>query len=108
MQVEHTEKHKEHTRTGKRPRKLSSQAEQQHNVNSAGILLLKAEKSEGLIIAVLASAVWKNDAHRNIKELPFDCKAFFFFFCVPQLYLWGSPFLGEIFAYVTVFFLSNH
>ena len=30
-------------------------------------------------------------------------KAFFFFFCVPQLYLWGSPFLGEIFAYVTVF-----
>ena len=28
---------------------------------------------------------------------------FFFFFCVPQLYLWGSPLLGEIFAYVTVF-----
>ena len=28
---------------------------------------------------------------------------FFFFFCVPQLHLWGSPFLGEIFAYVTVF-----
>ena len=26
-----------------------------------------------------------------------------FFFCVPQLYLWGSPLLGEIFAYVTVF-----
>ena len=26
---------------------------------------------------------------------------FFFFFCVPQL--WGSPLLGEIFAYVTVF-----
>ena len=25
------------------------------------------------------------------------------FFCVPQLYLWGSPLLGEIFAYVTVF-----
>ena len=25
-------------------------------------------------------------------------------FCVPQLYLWGSPLLGEIFAYVTVFF----
>ena len=24
------------------------------------------------------------------------------FFCVPQLYLWGSPLLGEIFAYVTV------
>ena len=28
----------------------------------------------------------------------------FFFWCVPQLYLWGSPLLGEIFAYVTVFF----
>ena len=28
---------------------------------------------------------------------------FFFFFCVPQLYLWGSPLLGEIFAYVIVF-----
>ena len=26
-----------------------------------------------------------------------------FFFCVPQLYLWGSPLLGEIFAYVTIF-----
>ena len=28
----------------------------------------------------------------------------FFFFGVPQLYLWASPLLGEIFAYVTVFF----
>ena len=27
----------------------------------------------------------------------------FFVFCVPQLYLWGSPLLGEIFTYVTVF-----
>ena len=27
----------------------------------------------------------------------------FVLFCVPQLYLWGSPLLGEIFAYVTVF-----
>ena len=26
-----------------------------------------------------------------------------FFFFVPQLYLWGSPLLGEISAYVTVF-----
>ena len=26
-----------------------------------------------------------------------------FFFGVPQLYLWGSPLLGEIFAYVTIF-----
>ena len=30
-----------------------------------------------------------------------DC--FLGFFFVPQLYLWGSPLLGEIFAYVTVF-----
>ena len=28
---------------------------------------------------------------------------FYFVFGVPQLYLWGSPLLGEIFAYVTVF-----
>ena len=28
---------------------------------------------------------------------------FFFFFCVPQLYLWGSPLLGEICTYVTIF-----
>ena len=28
---------------------------------------------------------------------------FVVFFCVPQLYLWGSPLLGEIFAYVPVF-----
>ena len=28
---------------------------------------------------------------------------FFCFWCVPQLYLWGSPLLGEIFVYVTVF-----
>ena len=30
---------------------------------------------------------------------------FISFFWVPQLYFWGSPFLGEIFAYVTVFCL---
>ena len=29
-----------------------------------------------------------------------------FFFHVPQLYLWGSPLLGEIFAYVTVFLIQ--
>ena len=28
---------------------------------------------------------------------------FFFFFCAPQLRLWGSPVWVEIFAYVTVF-----
>ena len=31
------------------------------------------------------------------------CFCFVCFFCVPQLYLWGSPLLGDIFAYVTVF-----
>ena len=30
-----------------------------------------------------------------------------FFFCVPRLYLWGSPLLGEIFAYVTVFLIQS-
>ena len=31
--------------------------------------------------------------------------SFFFFFCVPSFYLWGSPFFGEIliFAHVAVF-----
>ena len=33
-------------------------------------------------------------------QIIIDLKIFFF---VPQLYLWGSPLLGEIFAYVTVF-----
>ena len=37
--------------------------------------------------------------HQSVKA----SVASFLFFCVPQLYLWGSPFLGEIFAYVTVF-----
>ena len=34
-----------------------------------------------------------------------DVKFFFFFFFArsPAIYLWGSPLLGEIFAYVTVF-----
>ena len=35
----------------------------------------------------------------------FACLFVCLFFGVPQLYLWGSPFLGEIFAYVTVCFL---
>ena len=36
-------------------------------------------------------------------QFVFFCLFVWFFFCVPQLYLWGSPLLGEIFAYVTVF-----
>ena len=58
--------------------------------------------------------LWNDDQCDNDKhficQLRFDfiqlISFFFFFFffcCVPQLYLWGSPLLGEIFAYVTVF-----
>ena len=66
--MEHAEKHMEHAGTGRQ----SLQAEQQHNVNSAGTLVLMAEKKiVGLVIAVLAGAVWMNDALRSIKELPF-------------------------------------
>ena len=43
---------------------------------------------------------WKKIQGKN------GLKKIFFFFCVPQLYLWGSPLLGEIFAYVTVFFFN--
>ena len=32
-----------------------------------------AEKSEGIVIAVLASAIRMNDAQRSIKELPLTC-----------------------------------
>ena len=39
-----------------RDRNTASQAEHQHNVNSAGTLFLRAEKSEELVIGVLASA----------------------------------------------------
>ena len=45
----------------------------------------------------------------DLSEVSPMCLSVFFvfvfvlFFCVPQLYLWGSPLLGEIFAYVTVF-----
>ena len=36
-------------------------------------------------------------------SIPCSFILFLFFFCVLQLYLWGSPLLGEIFTYVTVF-----
>ena len=58
----------EHAGKGKRPPKSSLQAEQQHNVKSAGTSSLMSEKSEGPVIAVLASALWMNDAPRSIKE----------------------------------------
>ena len=41
-----------------RDRKTAQQAERQHNVNSAGYIITDgAEKNEGLVIAVLASAI---------------------------------------------------
>ena len=48
-----------------------------------------AERTQNMLVSELAES----------SELFFS----FFFFYVPQLYLWGSPLLGEIFAYVTVF-----
>ena len=42
----------------------NSQAEQQHNMNSADTEVLIAEKIEGLVVAVLASAARMNDAPR--------------------------------------------
>ena len=54
-----------------RDEKKASQAEQQHNINSAGTLLLIAEKSKGLVTAVLTSADRINDALRSTKELLF-------------------------------------
>ena len=44
--------------------------------------------------------VWSGTGHEVLRLVFFFC---FVLFCVPQLYLWGSPLLGEIFAYVTVF-----
>ena len=56
--------------------------------------------------------VWERDGYTDPVwpvHVLFVCDFYFFnlfiyfFFCVPQLYLWGSPLLGEIFAYVAVF-----
>ena len=55
----------------------------------------------GVVVAVLLLAVVECECRCCIPVF------FVLFFCVPQLYLWGSPLLGEIFAYVTVF-QSNH
>ena len=56
------------------------------------------------IVTMMVMAFTNSDCHDD----DYDQQVFFwFFFCVPQLYLWGSPLLGEIFAYVTVFW-SNH
>ena len=62
----------------RRDGKTALQAEQQHNVNSAETkreqywhTVLMAEKSEELVLAVLASASLMNEAPRSVKELPF-------------------------------------
>ena len=70
--LERTEKRVEQARTGERPRKPSSQAEQHHNVHSAGTLLLMADKSGGFVVAVLIHAVRMNDTPRSTMELPFS------------------------------------
>ena len=49
-----------------------------------------------------ANGLKEEKAKRNGGNIA-DITGTFFFFCVPKLYLWGSPFLGEIFANVTVF-----
>ena len=51
-----------------------------------------------LYVAVVAYS----SLHQITKSSAYNA-GFFFFFCLPQLYLWGSPFWGEIFAYVTFF-----
>ena len=39
----------------------------------------------------------------EMQDITKELLEIFFFFGIPQLYLRGSPLLGEIFAYVTVF-----
>ena len=51
-------------------------------------------------LSTVRCALVQGGRHMNVNVI---CAFFFFFFlCVPQLYLWGSPLWGEIFAYVTV------
>ena len=73
--VEHAEKHVEHAGTGIRPHKPRWQADQQHNINRTGTLLLMAEeKARGsFVITVLTCAIGMNDTLTSIKELPFSC-----------------------------------
>ena len=62
--------------------------EQEHVLALSWAILLFLTVSSDLKTAALIG-VWR---HMN-----------YFFFIIPQLYLWGSPFLSEIFADVTVF-----
>ena len=51
----------------------------------------------------MRNQVWKDLGFVTVPGMEVRTGIFFFFFFVPQLYLWGSPLLGEIFAHVTVF-----
>ena len=44
------------------------EAEQQHDVNSAGHTVIGGRKGEGFVIAVLASAVPMNNYPKSIEE----------------------------------------
>ena len=62
-------KHMEHAGMGKRSHesnRATRQCRQCWHIVTDG-----RKKSEGLIIAVLASAVWMSDALRSIEQLPF-------------------------------------
>ena len=53
---------------------MTLQGKQQHNVNSAGHTITDdRKKARGLVIAVLASAIWMNNTQRSIQELLFSC-----------------------------------
>ena len=60
---------------------------------------MRAHTRACVYVCVCACACVCAGTHVHV-HVGFFC---FLFFCVPQLYLWGSPLLGEIFAYVTVF-----
>ena len=60
------------TRTTHKDGKTAWHAKQQVNMNSAGRTVTDGGKSEGLVIAVLVSAVRMNDMPRSIQELPFS------------------------------------
>ena len=77
--------------------------------------IMKIGNSSCTLVAVKQCArgsIKKRQKHNTIyPKIPWDFSQlffffFFFFFPVPQLYLWGSPLLGEIFAYVTVFLIQ--
>ena len=64
----------------------------------------------GLFVYKAVGDKWLHKTDKEEKETEEissdQTRTFFFFFGVPQLYLWGSPLLGEIFACVTVFLIQ--